>query len=74
MLAKLVLQPLGDFAGGLVGEGENADSSRLDREVLDQISDALDEAERLARARAGENEKGLRSRFDRGALAGRRCA
>ena len=68
-LAQLVLQALGDLAGGFVGEGENADPGGIDGELLDQISDALDEAERLAGAGPGENEKGLRRGLDRGALA-----
>jgi len=70
-LTQLVLQPLGDLAGGSVGEGKNADPGGVDGELLDQISDALDEAECLACAGPGENEKGLRRRFDRGALARR---
>ena len=55
-LAELTLQALGDLARRFVGEGENADPGGIDGELLDQISDALDQAERLAGAGAGENE------------------
>src|SRR2546423_159162 len=51
------VKSIGDFAGGFVGERENADSSRIDVESLDQKSNALDKAEGLAGARAGHYER-----------------
>jgi hypothetical protein len=48
------IQALGDFAGGFVGKGENADSSRIDVEIVDQKSNALDETEGFAGARPGD--------------------
>jgi hypothetical protein len=55
-VAKLAMQALGDLAGSLVGERENADSGRFDSQRLDQIADTLDETECLPRAWAGEDE------------------
>jgi len=63
-IAELSLQTLGDFAGGFVGESEDADSRRINAETLDQESNALDEAECLAGSRTGEDEQRLCWCFD----------
>ena len=55
--AELTREALGDFAGRLVREGEDADPLGVDLELVDQESDPLDEAEGLSRARAREHEK-----------------
>jgi hypothetical protein len=39
---ELSLQTLGNFAGCLVRECEDADSRRVDVEPLDEVADALD--------------------------------
>jgi hypothetical protein len=51
-----VLETRGDLVGRLVGEREDADSIRVDSKILDEKSDALDEAKRLPRTRAGQDE------------------
>jgi hypothetical protein len=51
-----VLETRGDLVGRLVGEGENADSVRLDSKILDEESNALDEAKGLPCTGAGEDE------------------
>jgi hypothetical protein len=51
-----VLQTRGDLVGRLVGEREDADSIWLDLQILDEESNALNEAKRLAGAGAGEDE------------------
>jgi hypothetical protein len=53
-----LLEARGDLVSGLVGEREDADSLGVDLELLDQESNALDEAERLAGTRSGEDEDG----------------
>jgi hypothetical protein len=63
-LAQLSLQTLGDFAGGLVGEGEDADSRRINGEMLDQKSNTLDQAEGLAGSRTSEDKQRLWCCFD----------
>ena len=67
-IAQLALQSLGDLAGGLVGECENADSRRIEGETLDEIANALDEAERFSGTRSGEDQKRLRWPLDRVSL------
>ena len=52
---QLPLETRGDLSRGLVGERENADALRIESALLDEESDPLDQAERLARARTGEN-------------------
>ena len=64
-------QPLGDLSRRLVREGERADARRLDRELLEQEADPLDEAERLPRPWPGEHEQRLGGRLDRFSLGGR---
>src|SRR3954468_12369059 len=44
------LEPMSDFAGRFVGEGERADARRIEVQLLDEIVNSLGEAERLARA------------------------
>jgi hypothetical protein len=63
-IAELPLQTLGDFAGRLVGEGEDTDSRWIDAEPLDEKANALDEAKSLAGSRAGEDEQWSRGCFD----------
>ena len=63
-----------DFVRCLVGEGEDADSLRFDSEVLDEESNALDEAERLAGPGPGKDEDRARRGLDRVALRGGRNA
>ncbi len=53
--AKL-LETRGDLISRLIGKCEDADSFRVDSKFLDEVSNALDEAERLARTRPGEDE------------------
>jgi hypothetical protein len=56
---QLSLQPRRDFARCLVGEGEYADAFRIERALLDQESNPLDQAECLSRPGAGENQDRL---------------
>ena len=51
-----VLETRGDLVGSLVGEGEDADSIRVDSNILDEESNALDEAKGLPRTGAGQDE------------------
>ena len=51
-----VLEARGDLVGRLVGEGEDADSIRVDSKILDEKSNALDQAESLPCAGAGQDE------------------
>ena len=66
--AERAREPLGDLAGGLVGEGEGADARRVDAELLDEEADALDEAVRLPRPGPGEHEQRRGLGLDRLAL------
>ena len=61
-------ETLRDLAGGFVGEGENANSTRIDIQSADQVPNALDQAESLACTRPGENQRRPRRREDRRAL------
>jgi hypothetical protein len=72
--AKLELETFGNLTRRFVGKSENANAPGIDRELLDEESDALDEAEGLSRARPGENEQWLCGGLDRGALRSRRDA
>jgi hypothetical protein len=63
-----LLETRRDLVGRLVGEREDADSIRVDSKVLDQKSNALDEAERLARPRSGEDKDRPQGSLDRLAL------
>jgi len=69
-----LLEARGDLVRRLVGEREDADSVGVDSKVLDEESNAVDEAERLPRARPGENEDGPDGSLDRLALRRRRNA
>ena len=71
--SKSRVQPVRDLAGRFVGEGEGANSPGLEAVLVDQETDALDEAERLARARAREHQQRMRIRFDGSQLRWRRC-
>src|SRR5262249_45293857 len=67
-VAELGLEPVRDLAGGFVRERECADARWIKAMSLDEESDPLGEAERLARARAGEHQQRTRVRLDRKAL------
>ena len=67
-IPELSLQTFRDLAGRLVGEGEDANSRRIDGEALDQESNALDQTEGLAGSRTGKDEQRLWCCFDCGAL------
>ena len=54
--AELAREPRRDLVGGLVRERERADARGLDAQLLDEIADALDEAERLPGAGPREHE------------------
>jgi hypothetical protein len=69
--AELASETLGNFTGGLVREGEDADAVRLDAELVDQECDPLDEAEGFSRARAREDQQRLRRGLDGKTLRGR---
>ena len=51
-----VLESRGDLVGRLVSEREDTDSIRVDSQILDEESNALDEAKRFPCAGAGEDE------------------
>ena len=53
-----LLETRGDLVRCLVGEREDADSVGVDSKILDEESNALDEAECLPRTRSGEDEDG----------------
>src|SRR5207244_13629850 len=59
-----------DLFGSLVGEGERADAFGRGVVCFYKEADALDEAERLAGARSGDNEKRLGVSLDCCALGG----
>ena len=63
-----------DFVRCLVGEGEYADSLRINPKVLDEVPNALDEAEGLACTWPGKDEDRARRGLDRVALRGSRNA
>jgi len=63
-----------DLVRRLVGEREDADSIRVDSMILDEESNALDEAERLSCTGAGQDEDRAQGSFNRLALRGRRNA
>ena len=69
-----VLQSRSDLVRGLVGEREDADSIRVDSVILDEESNALDEAKRLPGTGARQNEDRAEGSFNRLALRGRRNA
>jgi hypothetical protein len=51
-----LLETRGNLVCRLVGEREDADSVGVDSKILDEKSNALDEAECLPRTRSGEDE------------------
>ena len=62
--AELPLETRRYFAGSLVGESENTDALRIEPTLLDEKSNPLDQAERLAGAGAGEHEHWPRKSLD----------
>jgi hypothetical protein len=54
--AEVFLEAARDLSCGLVGEREGADVSGVDPLLLNQESDALDEAESLSRSGASEHQ------------------
>jgi hypothetical protein len=69
-----LLETRRDLVCRLVGEREDADSVGVESTILDEKSNALDEAEGLSRARPGEYKDGTRWSLDRLALRGSRDA
>ena len=51
------LRPLAHLRGGLVGEGHGGDRARV-HSASDQVRESMRDHPRLARPRAGENQKG----------------
>jgi hypothetical protein len=72
--AELALETFGDLTGCFVGKSKDANAPGIDRELLDEKSDALNQAKGFSRARPGQNEQRLRGCFDCGTLRGRRDA
>jgi len=58
--AQLPLETRCDLAGGFVREGEDADALRIETALLDQKSDALDQAECLAGPGTSKNQYRIR--------------
>ncbi len=58
------LETRGDLSSRLVREREDADALRIESSLLDEESDPLDQAERLARAGTGENKDRLGEGLD----------
>jgi hypothetical protein len=69
-----VLETRGDLVRGLVGEREDADSIRVDSKILDEESNALDEAKGLPCTGSGQDEDRSWRSLDRLALRGGRNA
>jgi hypothetical protein len=63
--AKLALETFGDLTRSFIGKRKDADAPGIHRELLDEESDALDQAESFSRARPSENEQRLCGRLDR---------
>jgi len=70
--AEEFLESRGDFSCRFIRECERADSRWLDAFLLDQVSDALDQAECFSRAGASENENRSGLSLDCGELGWRR--
>src|SRR5712691_4120497 len=66
--SELTHEALGDFAGSLVGECEDADPLGLEVELVDKEADPLDEAESFPRSRSCQHQKRLWWTFDGEAL------
>src|SRR5437899_11574309 len=62
-------QALGNLVSRLVGEGDRANPSRWHVLFLDEVPDALDQAEGLARAGPGHDEHGSQGGLDGAALS-----
>ena len=67
-IAEAGLEAVRDLAGSFVGERESADPVGRDSLDFDEEADALDQAERLSRAGARENEDRAEPGFDGCAL------
>jgi hypothetical protein len=67
-LAERARESLGDLPSGFVGEREGAEPIGAELQLLDEIPNALDEAERLPRPGSGEHKEGRGLRLDRLAL------
>jgi hypothetical protein len=59
-----LLQARRDLVRRLVGEREDADSIRVDSKILDEESNALDEAKGLPRTGAGQDEDRAQGSFN----------
>jgi hypothetical protein len=66
--ADLATEPRRDLVGGLVGECDSADAGRREPLAGDEVPDAGDQAVRLARARAGDDEDRAEGGLDCAAL------
>jgi hypothetical protein len=64
----LARQTLGDLAGSLVGESEDADSLGRDSKLIDEKPNALDQTVRLPRSGSGKYEQRSERPLDRRAL------
>ena len=69
-VAEQLVDALGHFAGGFVGEGDGEDGVGRDVFLLDEPGDAMGDDAGFARAGAGEDEQGAFGGFDGGALFG----
>jgi hypothetical protein len=67
-VTELTVQASGDLAGGLIGEGEDADPGGIYSEPLDEVANALDETECLPRPGTSQDEQWLRGGLDGRAL------
>jgi hypothetical protein len=67
-ISDLTMQALGYLTGRPVGEGKNADPRRVHCQLLDQIPDALDEAESFAGTRTRQHQQRVWRRLDGGTL------
>ena len=69
-MAEQLVDALGHFAGGLVGEGDGEDGVGRDVFLLDEPGDAMGDDAGFAGAGAGEDEQGAFGGLDGGALFG----
>ena len=63
-VAEKLLDALGHLGGSLVGEGDGEDGVWRDAALLDEVSDAVRDDARLARAGSGEDEHRAVDGFD----------
>ena len=69
-MTEQLVDALGHFAGGLVGEGDGEDGVGRDVFLLDKPGDAMRDDAGFAGAGAGEDEQGAFGGLDSGALFG----